>query len=279
MRFFKGQLRSLRIRHSAEPFKLSKGDVFITYNFDEQETSKSYLDQSGNDHTVKFNRAAGVRTNYPFATEHPSISGTVTNPVYPELFGKDRSARTYYNASTIGYVSSKENINLADTGLFTMEGWINLEGFAEPTAGAPVGGTIWYMGSAGTAEGTSVFALKYTAEGVVQGQFNALSQPGGTRTFTTEFTLSLNSWTHIAYVKASNRVRIYVNGELIYTFIESGISSRPMPINLTACHIAHNIKGRFNDFRLSNVELTPSQLGYFNPCTPVPLKGTTLLVQ
>jgi len=86
----------------------SRSAVLIEYNFDEQETTMSYLDQSGNDRWVKFNRNVSVRTEYPFSAEHPPVAGLPVNPLYPELVGKNKSARTTYNAATSGGVRTDD---------------------------------------------------------------------------------------------------------------------------------------------------------------------------
>jgi len=156
-----------------------------------------------------------------------------------------------------------------------MEGWVNLQGIAE-VDGTPTGGILWNPRS--SVGGTSSFLLGYTSEGIVRGEFNSRSQPGGIRHLLTEFTLPMNTWTHLAYVKDSMDVKLYINGEQVVRLIESGITSRGMPISLTALTVAQNIYGFFDDFRFSDEALAPNELGYFKPFTPIPPKSTVLIV-
>ncbi len=74
----------------------------------------------------------------------------------------------------------------------------------------------------------------------------------------------------MAWVKRTNRVEIYVNGNLIYTFQESGITSRNLPTSLSGVVIGVNLYGYFDDFRLSDTALNPSELGYHQPFTTIP---------
>lgn len=237
------------------------GATLIEYTFDTQTSSTTYADVSGNGRSATFNRNVSTSTLYPFSTSYPSLQGI------------DLSAQTQYNASTSGAVANISGINLNTTQTFTLEGWVNLTGFAS-ISGTPSGGTLWSMNS--TTGGTSVFALKYTATGDVQASFNSLSQSGGTRTFDTGITLSLNTWTYLAYVKTPTGIIVYINGTA-FNFSEAGITSRPLPTSLSSITIGSNIFGDFDDFRLSDAALSGSQLGYNAPFT-VPEPATLALM-
>ncbi len=233
--------------------------TLIQYNFDTQLSSKSYADQSGNGRTVNFNRDVTKSSKYPFSLSHPALSGL------------DYSASTKYNAATSGTVTNVSGINLSTNNQFTMEGWVYLEGFAN-ISGAQ-GGTLWSISS--STGGTSLFKLGYDSTGAVIASFNSQSQSVGTRNYTTSTTLSLNTWYHVAYVKTAVDIKIYVNGTLVDTFSESGVTSRALPAALSAIAIGGNIYGEFNDFRLSDTALTAGQLGYNTPFT-VPEPGLSL---
>lgn len=251
--------------------------TLIEFNFDNPQTADdrtSYTDQSGNGHTVNFNRVSSKYNRYPFSTSHP------------ELNGFDYSGRTRYhlgeNQGTNGTVSNLGSINL-NLGLkeFTMEGWVYLEDFALINNIA-VGGTLWSIGAKVSNSGTnatSVFNLTYTSNGIVEGRFNAQSQGGGTIVFNTGIQLELNSWTHLAYVKHRSSVDIYINGSLVLTATDAVIA-RSLPETLSSISIASNIYGAFDDFRLSDKALLPSELGYHTPFTPEPIPepSTTALL-
>lgn len=252
--------------------------TLIEYNFDQQNTTKSYLDQSGNGRTVNFNRDVSANSGYPFSAVHPPSNPALpSNLVYPTLNGVDKSGRTRFNATTTGGVTNATGINLsANSNQFTMEGWVNREGFSSITTDGNtviVGGALWSLASE-AGGGPSRFELSYSNTGIIQGSFNALGQPDGTRTFSTGITLEQGSWTHLAYVKDSLSVKIYINAELVFTFAESGITSRSLPTTLSTVNIASNIYGMFDDFRLSDTALSASQLGYFTPFTPIPEPST-----
>lgn len=242
--------------------------TLIQYSFDKQIDTMTYADLSGNGRTVTFNSPVTYNSGHPFAQTHP------------ELNGFDYSARTTFHNATAGTVSNVSGINLNTTKQFTMEGWIYVEDFAsyansvgaEPTDHP---GILWQLASSDG--GTSRFILQYTAGGVVQGIYNSRSQSGGNRTIDTGFTLEMNTWTHLAYVKTSNTVQIYVNGELVASLKEGGITDRAQPVSLSSVTIAKDIYGRFDDFRLSDTALTPDQLGYHQPFTSIPEPSTVAL--
>jgi len=237
-----------------------QASTLIKYGFDTQLSSTSYADLSGNGRTVNFNRNVTKSSNYPFSASYPALSGL------------DYSASTKYNAATGGTVANVSGINLQTTNQFTMEGWVYLEGFAN-ISGAQ-GGALWSLAS--STGGTSVFTLGYNSSGTVTASFNAQSQSGGTRNYTTSTTLSLNTWNHVAYVKTALAIQIYVNGVLVNTFSEAGITSRPLPTALGSVTIGGNIYGAFNDFRLSDTALTATELGYNTPPFTIPEPGLSL---
>jgi hypothetical protein len=238
--------------------------TLIQYNFDQQINSMQYADQSGNERTVTFTRDVTLASNYPFSASDPALAGI------------DKSGRTRYDLTTSASVSKASGINLNTTKQFTMEGWVNLEGFANLPETGVTGGTLWSLSNITTT--TSVFALRYTSDGTVQALFNSQSQSGGTRIFDTGVKLTLGTWTHLAYVKTALAVEVYINGVKVSTFSESGITSRTLPTSLTNISVAGNIYGYFDDFRLSNTALTALQLGYNTPFTTIPEPSTYALL-
>lgn len=244
---------------------LAQAAVLIQYDFDERlPGNMSYADQSGNGHQLTFNRTVGRNADYPFVGS------------YPSLVDFDYSAQTTYNADTVGTVANAGNINLDTTRQFTMEGWINLAGYSTISGNAQ-GGVLWRLN--GTAGGTSRFALLYNSAGEVQLQWNSKSQSGGMRTRTVEdYVLPLDTWTHLAFVKESAEVKIYINGELMLTYVEAGITSRTLPTELSSIVVAQNIYGRFDDFRLSDQALSPEELGFHTPFTAIPEPATVSLL-
>lgn len=241
--------------------------TLIQYSFDQQIDTLNYADESGNERSVTFNRPVTYSSMYPFAQTHP------------EFTGFDYSGKTKVHNATAGAISNFSAIDLNVTKQFTMEGWVYVEDFAfysntvgvEPTYHP---GILWKLGS--SVGGTSTFVLQYTAEGVVQGLYNSRSQTGGTRTIDTGFTLEFNTWTHLAYVKTKNSVDIYINGELVKSLKESGITDRALPTSLTSATVAYDIYGQFDDFRLSDTALTQDQLGYHAPFS-IPEPSTVAL--
>ncbi|HWL51867.1 MAG TPA: LamG-like jellyroll fold domain-containing protein [Chthoniobacteraceae bacterium] len=241
--------------------------TLIEYHFDSPESylfngstpATRYDDQSGHHHAVEFNRVTTRLSDYPFATSRPDLNGL------------DYSARTKYGAAeTVGRVQGLESINLNATNSFTMEGWIYLE---EASAG-----TLWDIRASVNNSGgaaNSVFNLKYTADGTLTAVFNAQGKAAPALQATS--TLQLNAWTHIAYIKSDSTIKIYINGEEAGSLTHGDIA-RKLPITLSAITLAGNIQGRFDDFRLSDTALTPEELGYHAPFTPVPEPSTTALL-
>lgn len=233
-------------------------DTLIQYNFDSKTDANSrseFQDDSGNGRWLRFNRVAGLFDDYPFSISHPALTGL------------DKVARTNYAAATQGTVQDVTGINLAQNGhTFTMEGWVNLEQYSAAT--------LWSLQS--SSGGTSRFTLGIDSSGYVTGRF--YSQGNGDRSFTTTYQVNLSEWVHIAYVKEAARVRIYVNGILIYTLQEEGVTSRALPTSLDNIYVALDIRGYFDDFRLTNRALTVQELGYYHPFTiPEPAAAGLIL--
>src|SRR5690606_19533920 len=134
--------------------------------------------------------------------------------------------------------------NLAANRSFTMEGWVSVESF--PTTGTS---NLWNITS--STNGSSIFRLGYDAEGYITVAFNSQSQNGGTRIWNTGdeggsgAKLTLGNWTHLAYVKTEMEIELYVNGVLVQSFMEAGITSRNAPTSLGQVVIAQNIQGKF----------------------------------
>ncbi len=247
--------------------------TLIEYNFDnpwtrkptETTTATSYDDQSGNGHTVNFNRISNRYANNPFSVSRPDLD---------EL---DYSGRTRFTVDTNGSVTGIASINLNTTRTFTMEGWVNAESYAAYGSSS----VLWSIGASKNNTGgnaTSVFSLSYTTDGTIQARF--YSQGVNSYTLNADVKLELNTWTHLAYVKKSNAIEIYVNGVLAGSYSSSGTTDRTLPINLSSMYIASNIYGAFDDFRLSDRALLPSELGFHSPFTPepVPEPSTTALL-
>ncbi len=234
----------------------ARAATLIEYRFDDRLTPSRIVDMSGNDHNASFNRDVSIHASYPFST------------TFPELAPSDKSGRARYNAQFSGAVTNVSTIDISANNQFTMEGWVYLEGFAR--YGSPqvtYGGTLWSIASEDG--GTSRFALRYTNDGTVEATFNSKSQDGGQRTFNTGVQLALGVWTHIAYVKTTTAVQVYING-VGYNYSVPGITSRLLPAELSGITVAANIYGRFDDFRFSDVALAPEELGFYAPFTPVP---------
>lgn len=260
----KKQFLSLALTLASGFFFAAGGATLIQYNFDNPEhvgTVTYHEDISDNGHRVKFNRTVTAFSNYPFSTTHP------------ELANLDKSGRTRYTAATQGTVENASSINLATTNVFTMEGWVFVEDFGK------VGTTSSYLWTLSSdVGGTSSFALGYDKDGFIFGTFNSQSQAVGTLVLNTNVKLELNAWSHLAYVKAANSVFIYLDGALIGTLTEPGVTSRSLPTALKSATIASNIYGQFDDLRLSDAALTPEQFGLHAPFTTIPEPAAALLL-
>lgn len=258
----KKQFLSLALTLASGFFFAAGGATLIQYNFDNPEhvgTVTYHEDISDNGHRVRFNRGTTTSTLYPFATSHP------------ELANYDLSAGTYHNLDSSGAAENASTINLNITKAFTMEGWIYVEEFrADKTP------FLWKLTS--DTNGSSNFALGYQADGTIYGLFNSQSQSGGARTITTTAKLELNTWAHLAYVKTTSSVQIYLNGTLVGSLTESGITSRSLPTALKNALVGVEVYGQFDDLRLSDAALTPAQFGLHAPFTTIPEPAAALLL-
>jgi len=246
-----------------------QGATLIEYNFDQRgtwnpteiTTASSYDDQSGNGHTVKFNRISDRYANYPFSASEPSLEGF------------DYSGRTRFAADTNGSVNGVGSITLNRT--FTLEGWVYAESYAQYGSSS----ILWSVNATKNNSGanaTSTFSLSYTADGTIRARF--YSQGANAYNLDANVSLELNTWTHLAYVKKSNAIEIYVNGVLAGSYSSSGTTDRALPKDLSSIVVASNIYGAFDDFRFSNTALSPENLGYHSPFTVIPEPSTTALL-
>lgn len=233
--------------------------IWLQYNFDSQtrDDARSYfVDQSGNNLTLRFNRFVQEHSDYPFVSSHPHLQGI------------DKSGRTTYgsNATSGGVQGDFSYINLnqpngPDDPLrnsFTMQGWVKPTAFVEGTSSH-----LFSLSS--NVGGTSAFVLGYTDEGLVQARFYSRGGAGGDgeQWLITSHTLELNEWTHLAYIYDAATLRIYINGEEAI----SSVRGRALPVELTTISIAGSINGNFDDFQLVGGALAPEELGYHHPFT------------
>lgn len=229
--------------------------VWLQYDFDTQTRDESrswFVDQSGNNLSLRFNRFVHERTDYPFASSHP------------ELQEIDKSGYTAYGSTAtsgsvqgdFSYINPNRPTPESTPNAFTMQGWVKPTSFTTNS---------FLFSLSSNNGGTSAFELGYTDQGIVRGRFYSRGGAGGSgvQHLETTHTLELNEWTHLAYVYTAGTLYIYVNGDEV----ASSARGRALPESLTAISLAGNINGYFDDFQIVGRALAAEELGYHQPFT------------
>jgi len=217
------------------------GETLLEYRFDEPDSDRlTYVDSSGNGRELRLYDEMEQMDDNPFAEQLPKLNGkdkSIHN-VRPKL--------TNDGADVIG----AEAIRLDTNGEFTIEGWVRWEGGA--------GGLCRIHGP------QLMLWLAWDSAGKVY------ITCGKGRVVDANAKLTANEWTHLAYVSKKDRFLVYVNGEEVAAgpleAEEPGyLAERLTKVVLFEADGA--LIGGVDDFRLSDVALTPDQLGFHRPFT------------
>jgi hypothetical protein len=165
------------------------------------------------------------------------------------------SGSILFNGSS-QYLSTSATQVIPATGDFTIEAWIYLTSFS----GSPV---FCGQGSAGD-PGRTLF---YISTGGVPTFSN-----GSSFTFTSTGTVSLNTWTYIAFTRSGNTGTWYINGASAGTGSLSGITIQNTFVTIGGSNplwTAQYFTGYISNFRISDVARTISSTptAPFNPST------------
>ena len=184
---------------------------------------------------------------------------------YPDVYAAATTVNATASTSGSGsilfngssqYLSTSATQVIPATGDFTIEAWIYPTSFS----GSPV---FCGQGSAGDAGRT----LFYISTGGVPTFSN-----GSSFTFTSTGTVSLNTWTYIAFTRSGNTGTWYINGASAGTGSLSGITIQNTFVTIGGSNplwTAQYFTGYISNFRISDVARTISSTptAPFNPST------------
>jgi hypothetical protein len=203
-----------------------------------QGDNKTFTDLSKRSHDAAASRVIG--------------SGTSMDSDTPFGVSGDNSVRIVQSSGANYFtLASPGTMNLSTNGgAWTVEGWIKPET-------APASLAYLY----GTNSGASVIELDMDANRHAYAKVNL--RGNGWVYLTGSSVLSLNQWSHLALVMDGTYLYLYVNGA---QEAQSSSYSYSLPSTMNQMLMGYNgsyfFNGRINDVRISNVNLSPSQLGY-----------------
>ena len=216
--------------------------------------SNRFIDNSSNAFAITRNGDTSVTEFSPFSPAYPGISynqSDITN--WSGYFDGDGDYLSIPNSAAFSY----------GTGDFTMEAWV----YKTATSGDRAVVDSYTAGSGG---GTFGFLVNDT-------QINAYQTNVATYTFT--YTVPINSWNHIAFVRTGGNLICYVNGTSIGSQANSAnfISSSAINIGRNAGSGGSQWIGYISNLRI--VKGTAVYTGNFTPSTTnlTAISGTSLL--
>lgn len=243
----------------------------IEYRFDSQTrpdgTYSLFGDSSGNGYDLKYNGLiAAAVGNFPFSN------------TYPQLAATDSSARNNTtNSVRSGVIQGITGATDWQTNnSFTLEGWVNVYQIVT-VSGTPQPGLLWALNGGGGSD-PSRFQLRYNADLTVSAWWFSKGISAQNTVLTSTQTISLNQWTHLAYVYDGSlkKLTLYINGAVAAS--QTGLTTS-LPATLNSNSAAGvSLGANYDDFRLSNTALSPEELGYHAPFTPVPEPSTAALL-
>jgi hypothetical protein len=212
--------------------------------------SNRLIDNSTNNRVITTYGSPSVQ---PFGPFKPTIEWSISDVGGSMFFDGTGDYLTVPNNAAFEFGS----------GNFTIEFWAFPQ--TNPTETLPVTRTF---------DGSGYSFAAYFTSGTVNFLYNNLTTVTGTAT------LSLNTWSHIAYVRNSNTLTIYVNG----TSAGSGSISTSITSSARVTSIGAREDGNFPfTGYISNVRLVKGTALYTSNFTPpttpaTPVSGTTLLL-
>jgi hypothetical protein len=222
--------------------------------------SSTLIDNSVNQFAITAVGDAKPRQQNPFGSTTSSAQDYT-----PTVFG----GSAYFDGT--GDYLSNTTTNFAQSGNFTVEGWIY------PTANNNTDMSIFstYGNSNGGGAGIllGLFQLK------AQVWIGNGSGGGGTTGFQTSYTVPLNAWTHLAGVKNGTTLSLYVNGVLAGTTTNTltQTANNPMLIGSAYPDLSRHTYGYISDVRLVSSALYTAN--FVPPQAPLQaVQGTTLLL-
>jgi len=162
---------------SNQPLSLTTGTTLLTLQNRQSHNNNVFQDDSPNNFAIT---RVGTPTQGSFSP-----------------FGVE--GWSYYFDGSTGYLSIPSNAAFAfGTGDFTVEYWVNASSFSNTPTGFDFRG----------ASGTVGFTDYYSTGGVPQ-----VFKEGATTILTSTRAITVGSWNHIAYVRLSGTLTVYVNGQ------------------------------------------------------------------
>ena len=227
----------------AVPVGTTTGDVYypqtsLLMHFNGTNGSTTMTDNSKNNTTVTSNNGVAITTAQ-------------------NKFG----GSSVFFDGTNDYLTATYNTSLLDwwTANYTLEMWVYAISFPAATgSGGSVGNLI---GNMSFNSDTNYWSFGTNSSGNVKFYY----YNGSAQSFTSNLTLSLNVWTHLAMVKSSDGVDIYVNG--VKSSTTHTISGTPQSSTGTSFTIGAYTNGFYNGY-IDELRITKGIARYTGNFTP-----------
>lgn len=245
--------------------KVNGINVQAAYDFDQiAGDNRTVSDISGNAHDAVFNQDTILAGENGFGQPGSHNNSAVL----------DGSAGSYHQASLNN--PGLLDFNETEYGIgrlgFTLEGWIYLNGY--PSSGV---GMFFTLGGSSPAATQLYLGVDDTG----QARFRVYILGAGTDSEYGNAVIPLHTWTHVALTYKWKEVQVYVNGQLARRMLhdEIGVSGNPVRLDrigpdagqLNTAHIGSSVSGYIDDVRFSRGVRHPSDLGYHESFTQIPI--------
>ena len=205
-----------------------------------------------------------------------SNNGTLTNG---PVFTQEPKLEPFGGAGAVSFDGSGDNLNFTNidvgTGDFTYEGWIY------PTGASLIPLIIWHNG---TSKVHTFGLCSDSNANNSRSMFGANARPVASNSWIVSSAISVNTWHHIAFVRVSGTLKIYVDGTEQSTSAGSGSTGGdPSSYSTDVSYIGSNANSsEYFVGRISNARVISGTALYTSNFTPPsrtlePIENTVLL--